>query len=341
MKRYSLICLLALTTACSHPLEIIGEGNIISSSGNRDCSLEQFQSGDPSCTQNLVTGAYRETYYAEPEPDWHFFRWLNYCVKADTNACRFEVPEHVTEQARGKSVPPLIAEFSRGTVFNWKLDTGVIRGADSFSLEVNGITVVATAYTAVWNGLHYELYGPFPTSKNPYWATLDGFYIHPVYEALMLEAGPIGGIPLMHDESAFYSGGSNGFDNYDFHPVEGGGELIQSNFVVFAFSEPVDLGAILISTGGNYDSDFWLASHLNAPDLSQDLAGALEQFSLSLHKKGSGQGGFHAQGLANQHSNFRYLIMGASLNPSTGVLPEISNPDSSGDMFRVRSLTVR
>ncbi|MFK7975212.1 MAG: hypothetical protein AB8C02_17470, partial [Halioglobus sp.] len=68
---YSLL-LLVVIVGCSHPLEISGEGDIVSASGDRDCSLEAFNAGQPNCTENNVSGAYSETYYAVPRPGWEF-----------------------------------------------------------------------------------------------------------------------------------------------------------------------------------------------------------------------------------------------------------------------------
>jgi hypothetical protein len=335
----SLVFCMVIATGCSHPLEIIGQGNIISDSGNRDCTLAAFQGNAATCTENIVLGHYDETYTAVPEASWQFFRWLNYCQKDDLPECAFEVPAAITNLAWGESVPPLVAEFSQGAVFTWSSDNaGVVRGPTGFSLEVGGISAVARAYVALWSGLHYEIFGPYPTKEDFSRNQTDGFVLSDVYHALMLEAGPVGGIALPYTEEGWGGAGSQGFDNYNYYlPGQG---PIQSNFLVVEFDEPVDLGGVGIGTGPNYDADYWLASSLQAPDLTQDLPGALSGFTLTLHNKGGGNP-LLAQGLANQHKNFRYLIMGASLNPATGVLPQISNPDASWDMFRLQSLTVR
>ena len=47
-----------LCLGCSHPLEIVNEGDILSSSGNRDCSLPQYRAGLDNCRVNIVTGDY-------------------------------------------------------------------------------------------------------------------------------------------------------------------------------------------------------------------------------------------------------------------------------------------
>ena len=49
------IVTLACLAGCSHPLEIAGEGDIFSASGERDCSLEEYNSGAPTCSENYIT----------------------------------------------------------------------------------------------------------------------------------------------------------------------------------------------------------------------------------------------------------------------------------------------
>lgn len=114
MKR-TLLPLLATTlaTACSHPLEIIGSGDIVSASGERNCYLENFQAGAKNCKENLVVNAYAETYYSEPRPGWEFERWENYCTNTNANACSFNVAEASVRDMWGSKMPPLIARFKR------------------------------------------------------------------------------------------------------------------------------------------------------------------------------------------------------------------------------------
>jgi hypothetical protein len=58
---------IAMLFACSHPIEIQGQGDVISASGSRNCSFQDFKAGRESCTQNLVVGDYNETYYAQAD----------------------------------------------------------------------------------------------------------------------------------------------------------------------------------------------------------------------------------------------------------------------------------
>jgi len=96
---------------CSHPLEIVGEGDILSASGDRDCLFEDELAGADNCAENLVVEAYDETYYGVARPGWHFHRWANYCQSAPGNECSFEVSAGTVEAAWGKQVAPLVAIF--------------------------------------------------------------------------------------------------------------------------------------------------------------------------------------------------------------------------------------
>ena len=97
---------------CSHPMEIIGEGDIVSGSGDRDCLLEDARAGHPDCTDNYVIGAYQETYYAQPRPGWAFWHWRNYCTAAAGNECAFNFSGNAVQSAWGAVVPPLQAVFA-------------------------------------------------------------------------------------------------------------------------------------------------------------------------------------------------------------------------------------
>ena len=59
-----LAALSLLAMACSHPIEIVGEGDVLSATGDRDCLLEEFHAGIEKCSKNTVLGEYMETYSA-------------------------------------------------------------------------------------------------------------------------------------------------------------------------------------------------------------------------------------------------------------------------------------
>lgn len=105
------LTLALFASACSHPLEIVGDGDILSASGDRDCLLEDHAAASPDCTENIVTGDYLETYYGVPRAGWHFHRWANYCGSVEGNACGFDVSADAVDQAWGVTVAPLVAIF--------------------------------------------------------------------------------------------------------------------------------------------------------------------------------------------------------------------------------------
>ena len=107
------ITLVGLLAACEHPLEPVGEGDILSASGDRDCLLEDYRAGKDNCMVNKVVHAYKETYYAQPRPGWRFERWENQCEHIETNECSFDVPDVDVRKVWGKKMEPLRAIFTR------------------------------------------------------------------------------------------------------------------------------------------------------------------------------------------------------------------------------------
>ncbi len=110
---FALLATLVLACACSHPIEIVGEGDVLSASGSRNCLLEDYRSGQANCSENVVTGSYDETYYGMPRNGWYFHRWANYCLDAPLNECGFSVPAEAVEGAYGLTVDPLVAIFRK------------------------------------------------------------------------------------------------------------------------------------------------------------------------------------------------------------------------------------
>ncbi|HEY6130449.1 MAG TPA: sulfatase-like hydrolase/transferase, partial [Halioglobus sp.] len=104
-----------LVYGCSHPINITGEGDVISASGSRNCSLQDFQAGSTKCSQNAVIGAYAETYTALPHPGWQFRRWASYCNAALDNKCSFNTPAATVQSYWGQTMPPLQAVFRSTT----------------------------------------------------------------------------------------------------------------------------------------------------------------------------------------------------------------------------------
>ncbi|MEM7139978.1 MAG: hypothetical protein AAF548_03035 [Actinomycetota bacterium] len=100
-----------IAAACSHPIEIVGEGDVVSASGNHDCTYADHQAGSTNCTENTITGAYDETYTAVPKPGWHFHRWGSYCTEGVADTCSFDVSADVVDMFTGGTADPLVAIF--------------------------------------------------------------------------------------------------------------------------------------------------------------------------------------------------------------------------------------
>ncbi len=119
-KKISVLLVAGLLTACDHPLELVGNGDIISASGTRNCTLEDYQAYASSCDENKTfvdEVVYEETYYAIPRPGWVFDRWENYCEDVVINECSFYVaPEGVPSPPNDYAVDPLRAVFVPATL---------------------------------------------------------------------------------------------------------------------------------------------------------------------------------------------------------------------------------
>ncbi|MCB1689633.1 MAG: sulfatase-like hydrolase/transferase [Halioglobus sp.] len=105
--------ILSLLCGCYHPIQVVGEGDVISMSGSRNCLREDFQAGAANCTQNLVVGDYVETYSGVARPGWQFRRWGNYCGTALNNECAFNVPAATVELGVNLTMPALQAVFRK------------------------------------------------------------------------------------------------------------------------------------------------------------------------------------------------------------------------------------
>lgn len=103
----------SLILACAHPLEIVNEGDIVSASGTRDCSLPEFRARLENCRENLVTEAYQETYTAVPRRNWVFDRWEGCFSDPEVPTCSFSISEEVVKENYFKTMPPLRALFRR------------------------------------------------------------------------------------------------------------------------------------------------------------------------------------------------------------------------------------
>ncbi len=117
---------LCFIAACDHPIKIVGQGDVRSASGERDCLLEEFQAGSDNCAKNTVVSAYKETYVAVPRSGWQFSRWENCINVTDPNmaGCAFDIPGGAVFDAWGQTMPSLVAVFTQepGGGDDWALE---------------------------------------------------------------------------------------------------------------------------------------------------------------------------------------------------------------------------
>ena len=107
MKSLMPLLLLSVVTACSHPLVIVGNGDIISSTGEHDCLFE-----DGYCA-NYVAGDYDVTYRATPRAGWVFSEWEG-CGNQFPN-CTISVPSNTVALYWGETTPALTAVFTQSS----------------------------------------------------------------------------------------------------------------------------------------------------------------------------------------------------------------------------------
>jgi hypothetical protein len=100
-----LILLLVVGGGCTHPIEIVGEGDIRSSSGGHDCLLENLP------CKAVALGEYIETYIPEPRSGFRFVGWDN-CLSQDGENCVFNVSTEIVQQNWFKTMPALVAKFA-------------------------------------------------------------------------------------------------------------------------------------------------------------------------------------------------------------------------------------
>jgi hypothetical protein len=192
---------LSFVYACSHPIEIVGKGDV-SSNTFRFCMLGGDEPGETNCSKNTVIGTYQVTYEALAHTDWQFDHWGNYCADAEDNTCSFNVPATSVRKHWGQTVPPLQAVFTPIS------DTS---HADPFA------HCTPTKATIAENVFGVHVWGPYQTHPKTlnalddlgvdwvynafYWPTLEAekdVYGIRHYDAFFLEMAQRGISPLMN-----------------------------------------------------------------------------------------------------------------------------------------------
>ncbi len=116
-RRVLITAAFVLLSACKHPLEIEGQGDIIETArGVRGCSLEEFQAGVGRCSSNAVAGDEDVTYRALPRPGWRFSHWGSACAQdSPGDDCQLSYSQSLAdfwdENFPGQDWPALRAVF--------------------------------------------------------------------------------------------------------------------------------------------------------------------------------------------------------------------------------------
>jgi hypothetical protein len=103
LKLFTMLACIGFVVGCSHPLEIEGQGDIVSSTGERNCSI-----AEQPC-DNLVVFDYVETYTAVPKAGNQFVGWEG-CGDQHP-LCSYNIPATTVRKQWFKTMPSLKAVF--------------------------------------------------------------------------------------------------------------------------------------------------------------------------------------------------------------------------------------
>lgn len=100
------VTMLLSICGCTHPIDIIGQGDIRSASGDNDCLFE-----DLPC-KAVAVDEYVETYSPIPRSGYTFVGWDNCFFTPESENCVFDIPAEAVHKNWFKTMPPLVAKFA-------------------------------------------------------------------------------------------------------------------------------------------------------------------------------------------------------------------------------------
>ena len=153
--RARLILRLVPGGGCTHPIDIVGEGDIRSGSGSRDCLLEGLH------CRGVAVSEYIETYIPQPRSGYSFVGWDN-CLSQDGDNCVFNVAAATVQQNWFRTMPALVAKFAplcesapvdsfaaiQAVIFDGKGCSGGGCHSGSFQISGNPMPLAVTALSA-------------------------------------------------------------------------------------------------------------------------------------------------------------------------------------------------
>lgn len=120
-----ILAALVLVASCSHPLEIVGSGDITAVGDGSSCTVEE------SPCANYIIGEYATTYTAVPRVGFGFLRW-DACPAPLFNTCTLAIPKSVVVDHWGATLPAL------GAVFSPEVPLGNLSGDFAASTDCEG-----------------------------------------------------------------------------------------------------------------------------------------------------------------------------------------------------------
>lgn len=162
--------------ACSHPLEIVGEGDIVDlNASSRGCTLEQFNAQDDACVKNVVLGDYSVNYSAVARAGSEFVRWEGPCGGVSSYPdCAHEVSAAVVQQFYFRTVPATTAVFCPTDSILYRQDFEAMTPGQGFppnDLADDGWLIFGNEYSVNPytnpESLPANSYGPFPAADGP------------------------------------------------------------------------------------------------------------------------------------------------------------------------------
>ena len=90
VRTLTIATLALLVTGCKLAVMVSSEGNVVSSSGTRNCS------GPGYCEFAITDSSFSETFTAVPRPGFEFVKWQDgggfFCAKSTDPVCTVEMP---------------------------------------------------------------------------------------------------------------------------------------------------------------------------------------------------------------------------------------------------------
>jgi hypothetical protein len=222
------------------------------------------------------------------------------------------------------SAAPILLNWGSG-------NPNLVYGPDSVSQTVDGITVTARGFTIEF-GTEASVFGPFPTSTGIGGTQIFGAETSGVVgqTGLGLLTQPVTGVPTTVSDfgCGLYQ---PGIDSH-FNPCLVG--VPSSEFVLFSFSQAVDVATVVVDDTSNFSRNIWAAAGNAAPDFSGGFFSAFAPYAV-VNSYDDFTDGFFEHVV--DFENVTYLAVGATLPESVGPIGPF---DAGGSQFYIAEFGV-